>query len=276
MWSQGAGSQAHLPLGATPTSGGFRSPLFRLRRAPLLRVFVPSREGDWLSDAGVLECETELRKAGILPLLRVGDIVWDTALGDEGNVGRLVWDGRYLIDLDYAFSQIGDIPPLLPALAFPPSYFHRVIRVAGDRNPIAHLDIRFWGEEIIANLQLLQDRVRTETPQGAYHTVVRWVHRSSFTIFPPPGGAPVIILPNKERRLVDPGWRGTVIVEAEGTNEGLADLHARCRGVFQPRAGDVAPPPGEREQMVWRVLRERSRPGEIWMRAVSYKERLTP
>jgi len=86
---------------------------------------------------------------------------------------------------------------------------------------------------------------------------VRWVHRSSFTILPPPGSAPVAILPNRERRIVDPGWRGTVVVEAEGTNEGLADLHARCRGVFQPRAGDVAPPPGEREQMVWRVLRER-------------------
>jgi hypothetical protein len=100
MWSQGAGSQAHLPLGITPTSGGFKSPLFRLRRAPLLRVFVPSPEGDWLSDAGVLECETELRKAGILPLLRVGDVIWDTALGDEGNVGRLIWDGRYLIVRD--------------------------------------------------------------------------------------------------------------------------------------------------------------------------------
>jgi hypothetical protein len=105
MWSQGAGSQAHLPLGTTPTSSGFRSPLFRLRRAPLLRVFVPSPEGDWLSDAGVLECETELRKAGILPLLRVGDIVWDTALGDEGNVGRLVWDGRYLI-VRHAFLKL--------------------------------------------------------------------------------------------------------------------------------------------------------------------------
>ena len=96
-WSQGAGSQVHLPLGIPPTSSGFRSPLFRLRRAPLLRVFVPSPQGDWLSDASVLECETELRKAGILPLLRAGDVVWDTALGDEGNIGRLVWDGRYLI-----------------------------------------------------------------------------------------------------------------------------------------------------------------------------------
>ena len=98
-WSHGAGSQTHLPLGSGPTSApsGFRSPLFRLRRAPLLRVFVPSPEGDWLSDAAVLECETELRKAGITALLRVGDVVWDTALGDEGNIGRLVWDGRYLI-----------------------------------------------------------------------------------------------------------------------------------------------------------------------------------
>ncbi|KAI9451790.1 hypothetical protein F5148DRAFT_1332851 [Russula earlei] len=273
-WSQAASSQAHLPLGTSPPSGGFRSPLFRLRRAPLLRVFVPSPEGDWLSDASVLECETELRKAGILPLLRVGDVIWDIALGDEGNVGRLVWDGRYLIDLDYTFSHIGDVPPSVLALAFPPSYFHRVIRVAGDRNPIAHLDIRFWGEEIITNLQLLQDRVRTETPQGTYHTVVRWVHRSSFTIHAPPGSAPVITLPNRERRVVDPSWRGTVVIEAEGTNEGLSDLHARCRGQYQPRAGDIAPAPGERERMVWRVLRERSRPGEIWLRAVSHKERL--
>jgi len=242
----------------------------------LLRVFVPSPEGDWLPDSGVLECEKELRKAGVLQMLRVGDVVWDTALGDEGNVGRLVWDGRYLIDLDYSFSQIGDIPPSLPALAFAPSYFHRVIRVAGDRNPIVHLDIRFWGEEIIANLQLLQDRVRTETPQGAYHTVVRWVHRSSFSILLPPGNAPMILLPNRERRIVDPSWRGTVVVEAEGTNEGLADLHARCRGIYQRRAGDIAPPLGEKERMVWRVLRERSRPGEIWIRAVSHKERLIP
>ena len=106
-WSQGAGSQVHLPLGST---GVFRSPLFRLRRAPLLRVFVPSPEGDWLSDAGVLECETELRKAGILPLLRVGDVVWDIALGDEGNVGRLVWDGRYLI-VRLLFSHILTLLP---------------------------------------------------------------------------------------------------------------------------------------------------------------------
>lgn len=75
----------------------FRSPLFRPRRAPLLQVFVPSPEGDWLSDASVLECEAELKRAGVLHCLRAGDVIWDVAVGDEGNVGRLVWDGCYLI-----------------------------------------------------------------------------------------------------------------------------------------------------------------------------------
>lgn len=77
--------------------GTFQSPLFRLRRAPLLQVFVASQDGDWLSDTSVVECENELKRAGVGHLLRAGDVVWDTAVGDEGNVGRMVWDGSYLI-----------------------------------------------------------------------------------------------------------------------------------------------------------------------------------
>lgn len=82
---------------SSQTSLTFRSPLFRLRRAPLLRVFVPSPEGDWLSDKSVLDCEAECKKAGVLHLMRPGDVVWDIAAGDEGNVGRLVYDGKYLL-----------------------------------------------------------------------------------------------------------------------------------------------------------------------------------
>ena len=74
-----------------------QSPLFRLRRAPLLQVFVPSPEGDWLSDESVVTCEEELKKAGVSRLMRAGDVVWDVAVGDEGNIGRSVWDGAYLI-----------------------------------------------------------------------------------------------------------------------------------------------------------------------------------
>jgi hypothetical protein len=67
-------------------------------------------------------------------------------------------------DLDYTYTSIGDLPKYIPALAFPPSYFHRVIRTGPIvSNPIVHIDISPWGEEIAMNLQLLQDRVRTET-----------------------------------------------------------------------------------------------------------------
>lgn len=58
---------------------------------------MPSPEGDWLSDASVVECEAELKRSGVVKLLRVGDIVWDVAVGDEGNLGRLMWDGSYLV-----------------------------------------------------------------------------------------------------------------------------------------------------------------------------------
>jgi len=44
-----------------------------------------------------MECEKELKRAGVLGLLRPGDVVWDTAVADEMNAGRLVWDGNYLI-----------------------------------------------------------------------------------------------------------------------------------------------------------------------------------
>ncbi|KDQ53964.1 hypothetical protein JAAARDRAFT_136225 [Jaapia argillacea MUCL 33604] len=248
----------------------FRSPLFRPRRAPLLQVFVPSPEGEWLSDASVLRCEAELKNAGVLKLLRRGDVIWDTAVGDEGNVGRMVWDGSYLIDLDYTYSRTGEIPQYLHSLAFPPSYFHRVIRTPA--NPICYVNIAPWSEEVASNLQLLQDRVRAETPQGGHHTVVRWVHRSSFVIRPPSSSSPTsprIPIPGTSL-VIDPGWYGTVVIEAEGTNEGLADLQNRCKGAFPPRAGSQ-----KREgSRVFKILREKSRPAEIWLRTVGERERL--
>ncbi|GLB40878.1 hypothetical protein LshimejAT787_0900930 [Lyophyllum shimeji] len=278
------------PPQARPATTSFQSPLFRLKRAPLLRVFVPSPDGDWLSDKSVLECEAECRRAGIMHLMRIGDVVWDVAVGDEGNVGRLVWDGSYLIDLDYTYSPVGDLPKYMPTLAFPPSYFHRVIRTGPtSSNPVAHIDLRPWGEEIAANLQLLQDRVRTETPQGAYHNVVRWVHRSSFVIRPPGKGvrspshygqtAPSRIPLPDSNMFVDPGWYGTIVVETEGTNESLADLQDRCGpGAFPPRPSGVNGPNtsaiSREGKLVFRILREKSRPGEIWIRTVSPKERL--
>ncbi|KAG1758793.1 hypothetical protein EDD22DRAFT_783475 [Suillus occidentalis] len=286
---------SHGKSSVSSAKGAFRSPLVRLHRAPLLRVFVPSPEGEWLSDSSVVECEAELKRAGVLKLLRVGDVVWDVAVGDEGNLGRMVWDGSYLVDLDYKYSRMGELSPYFHSLAFSPSYFHRVIRtgvnpvVNPGGNPIVYLDVSPWGQELAANLQLLQDRATTATPHGTLHSVVHWLHRSSFTIRPPVSPHHPhayshsqnlrLPIPNVAGFFIDPGWYGTVIVEAEGTNEGLADFQARCGpGVFPPRADNVTSKMrNEKEKgsrRVYRVLREKSRPGEIWIRAVREKERV--
>ncbi|KAG9101478.1 hypothetical protein FRC06_002992 [Ceratobasidium sp. 370] len=252
--------------------GEFRSPLLRVGHAPLLRVFVPSKEGAWLSDASVLDCEKELKRAGALALLRVGDVVWDAAVGDEGNAGRMVWDGNYLVDLDYTYSTTGELPKYIHSLAFSPSYWHKVIRTSN--SPLCHIDLAPYAAEIAQNLQLVQDRVQTETPQGGRHTVVRWVHRSRF--HPRPG----MPIPNTNPpAVVDRMWDGSVVVEVEGTNEGLADLQARCGSEVRLFPAKTAGMNIDRVgkglgKTPFRLLRTLSRPGEIWIRAVREKERL--
>ena len=118
------------------------------------------------------------------------------------------------------------------------------------------------------------------SPQGAIHNVVRWVHRSSFSIRPhrgPPrysnntsnnqqrGPLPAngrIPIPESNTLFVDPGWYGTIVVETEGTNEALADLQERCGpGAFPPRARGVNGHHVMQAQVenrkVFRILREK-------------------
>ncbi len=148
------------------------------------------------------------------------------------------------------------MPPYLHSFSFPPSYFHRILRSAG--NPIVQLDIRPWGREIAMNLHLVQDRGHAETyasnyllpsvrvvnytlhsPQGGRHVVVRWTHRSKFHI--------VRYTPIPDTKLVvDPAWEGSIV----------ADLQVRA-GLehFKPQAG-VHPQPGDGGR-VFRLLREK-------------------
>jgi hypothetical protein len=64
---------------------------------------------------------------------------------------------------------MGELSPYFHSLAFSPSYFHRVIRTGVNAafnpggNPIVYLDVSPWGQELAANLQLLQDRATTAT-----------------------------------------------------------------------------------------------------------------
>lgn len=260
--------------------------LYRPKHAPLLRVFVLSPEGAWMSDNTVLDCETELKRSctntkGRMGrnLLRIGDVVWNCAIGDEGNLGRSIWDGNFLLDLDYSFSKMGAVSRYIHSLSFPPSYFHKIIRCGSgvEADPIVQIDISPFGEEIAANLQLLQERVAMDTPQGGRHTVLRWTHRSYFRI--PAQYRSLthlnIPIPKVKGVYAHADWAGSVVVEAEGTNEGLAELQARCGTAFpqfrKPAAPIIA---GKEISRVFRLLRDRSKPGEIWIRLVREKDRV--
>ncbi|KAE9391533.1 hypothetical protein BT96DRAFT_831917 [Gymnopus androsaceus JB14] len=299
-----------LPLSDQGGVLSFRSSIFSLNRAPLLRVFVPSPAGEWLSNTSILECEAELKSADMLGQMRLGDVVWDLAVGDHGNAGKLIWDGSYLIDLDYTYSPIGDIPKYIPGFAFPPSYFHRIIRSSTmtpsqSDDPIIRLDLTPWGAEIISNVKLVEDRVRVKSAQGVYQEIVHWVHRSSFhlhalaidkcnftssaaqdyhlnsdvsaSITATTPLASRIPIPDTTL-FVDPDWYGRIVIETEGTNEALADLQERCGMAEFPTAQGRRVRNKKREQewegrMVYRILPERSRPGERWIRAVSPKQK---
>jgi hypothetical protein len=83
-------------------------------------------------------------------------------------------------------------------------------------------------------------------------------------------------IPNTSGVFVHAEWAGTIVVEAEGTNEGLAELQARCGTAFPQFRKPAAPIiPGKPEvSRVFRLLRDRSKPGEIWLRVVREKDRV--
>lgn len=86
-------------------------------------------------------------------------------------------------------------------------------------------------------------------PQGGRHTVMRWTHRTRLQVI---RNTPI----PDTNLLVDAGWEGFIVIEAEGTNEGLADLQLRC-GMewFKPQPG-VQPKQGDGGR-VFRLMRER-------------------
>ena len=172
-------------------------------------------------------------------------------------------------DLDYSFTTEGDVPGYIHSLALPPAYFHKIIRTGP--NPLINADLTPWASELITQAQHMLDKSAPATP-GPEGAVGKWVYRSRCRVR---GREPVLGAP--AGTTVDQGWNGALIVEWEGTNEGMAELRERfglpADGSSARRRGSVGGPSKDRVK-TWRLIRDRSRPGEIWLRAVTQRDRL--
>ena len=112
-----------------------------------------------------------------------------------------------------------------------------------------------------------------DRPQGGQHSVIHWVHRSKFRV--KAGASLPTAGPHGIYETVDAAWEGSIVVEAEGTNEGLADLQARCGPnvkLFPAKGPGVSSGPSG--STIFRLIRGKGRPGEIWIRTVREKERV--
>ncbi|GAA5948703.1 hypothetical protein JCM21900_005266 [Sporobolomyces salmonicolor] len=255
-------SQALLPASAFappafPALRPAKQPVFKTGRAPSLRVWVPTAQGEsWMNDAEVVECEREVWRSGkgVWAQLKKGDVVTNVAIEAFGNVGRMLFDGRFLRDLSYGFDVVGHLPNWLNMLSTAPSYYHNIV-VASTASPVFFLSLSPFVSQLRESLTLCSDRVSLSSPQGNYQ-VRKHVYRGAIKIKPGhiigssagaggtgPGGIEV----------VHDDWAGQVVLETEGTTEHATLLIARVASV---------------EPTPWRIMRERCRPGKLWLRPV--------
>lgn len=113
------------------------SPAYKPGRAAFLRVWVPTRDGgSWMTDNELVECEREVYRSGVWTQLKKGDVVANVGVVlPFGNVSKLVFDGKFLRDLSFAYDAVGHLPNWLNMLSFSPAYFHNVI-VSSTPNPV--------------------------------------------------------------------------------------------------------------------------------------------
>ncbi|GAA5976305.1 hypothetical protein JCM10908_005450 [Rhodotorula pacifica] len=230
--------------------------IYKPGRAACLRVWVPTRSVGWMTDQEVLDVEREVWKCGVWPELRKGDVVRNVAIEAMGNSGALVFDGRFLRDLEYTHDSLGHMPAWFDALSVSPSYFHNIL-FASSPNPVIYATLHRYATAAQESIALCKEKVQLATPQGGPYLVSRYVYRADFAIKGDQligdhagagGSGPSGI------EVVHPDWVGDVVLEAEGSAEQAQLLLSKvaCR----------TPTP-------WRVLREKSRPGRIWLGVVA-------
>ncbi|KAK4058489.1 hypothetical protein OIO90_000651 [Microbotryomycetes sp. JL221] len=248
--------------GLVPAPIGTDNQVYKAGRAPCFRVWVPTGQGqgsEWMTDTELVECEREIWRAGVWNELRKGDVVVNVAIARFGSLGRLIFDGKFLRDFMYKYDMIGHLPNWLNGICFPPAFWHNIV-ASSTPFPIVYLGLSAFVNQLRANLTLQESQVSVSSPQGRY-LVKTFVYCSTIRIRP---GTIVGSTSNSSNstsaiEVVHDDWCGELVVETDGTNE-----HA---GLLVARASSLEPMP-------YRIIREKSRPGQLWIRPVMDNEAL--
>ncbi|KDE02935.1 hypothetical protein MVLG_06532 [Microbotryum lychnidis-dioicae p1A1 Lamole] len=227
--------------------------VFRSGRAPTLRTWVPlSGTTSWMADSEVVECEREIWRSGVWGEMRRGDVVVNTAIAPFGNLGKLIFDGKFLRDFEYRYDVVGHLPNWLGMLSFSPQYYHNIV-AASTASPVFYLWLQKFTAQAHESLMLREDKVHVTSPQGGY-MVKRFMYHASIQVR---ANDPILDISAPKPQVVHPDWAGTIMIEIEGTTE-----HRRVA------MEKIASP----QPAAWRILREKSRPGKLWIRPVSDQE----
>ncbi|KAM0788486.1 hypothetical protein ACM66B_001619 [Microbotryomycetes sp. NB124-2] len=236
--------------------------IFKHGRAPVFRVWVPTGQGhgaEWMTTEELIECEREVWRSGVWNELRKGDVVANVAISRLGNLGRVIFDGKYLRDFMFKFDHVGHLPNWLNGICFPPAYFHNVVATSTPL-PIVYLGLTAFVNQIRSTLTLQESQVPVSSPQGRY-LVKTFVYRGTIRVQPgtivSSGAGLVGASGPGGTEVVHDDWCGTLVVETDGTNEHAALLVARA---------------SSNELMPYRIIREKSRPGQLWIRPVMDNE----
>ncbi|KAG0144059.1 hypothetical protein CROQUDRAFT_724184 [Cronartium quercuum f. sp. fusiforme G11] len=273
-------------------------PIYAPGKPAVLKVWVPSLDTEMSRDE-LVECERELWKSEVRPYMRKGDVCWNTAMGSTENQGRVLFDGRCLQDLDITWDPVGHLPSWLNMFMFPPSFYHHVI-TSSTTTPVFFLDLTEFKDQIQATMNLCQDKfnVPSHQPQDTRRTsmyrVQRWVYRSVINILPATKTGNVEGM--REWDTTDSGvgtihrdWVGKIVIEVDGTAEKARDLIHRCTKAsikkiipldqmstyrFASKEKQAALRMELRKSQLspWKIIRERSRPGHLWIQALYYPD----
>ncbi|SDA07681.1 BZ3501_MvSof-1269-A2-R1_Chr6-1g08118 [Microbotryum saponariae] len=234
--------------------------VFRSGRAPTLRTWVPlSGTTSWMADSEVVECEREIWRSGVWGEMRRGDVVVNTAIAPFGNLGKLIFDGKFLRDFEYRYDVVGHLPRLplqnwLGMLSFSPQYYHNIV-AASTASPVFCRSLgrrsADYGQALRSSLaheslKLREDKVHVTSPQGGTCGSIQVRANDA-----------ILDISAPKPQVVHPDWAGTIMIEIESTTE-----HRR---VAMEKIASPHPTP-------WRILREKSRPGKLWIRPVSDQE----